>query len=192
MLKRIFYILLVCMVALSAEASAQIFTPRHPIYIVNGVRMQEAEVKAIDPEDIVENKLLPVDEDTIAKYGQEASNGVMIITLRYDTPAHFEVDGKEQNFSSYVADRVEWKYPNPAARVIISFKVNTDGSTEVNKVLEATDKRFLRRVEKALAAAPKWSPALKDGKPISTQHVLRITLPKGATVQREKVVVYRW
>ena len=192
MLRHFFYILFIWLVAGATDVSAQIFTPRHPIYIVNGERMQEAEVKAIDPEDIVENKLLPADEETIAKYGQEASNGVMLITLRYDTPALFTVDGQEQNFSSYVADQVEWKYPNPAARVIISFKVNPDGSTAVNKVLEATDKRFLRRVEKALAAAPKWSPALKDGKPITTQHVLRITIPKGATVQREKIVISRW
>lgn len=192
MLKLFSKILIFLLPMIYQKAQAQIFTPQHPIYIVNGVRMQEAQVKAIDPEDIVENKLLQVDEQTIAKYGQEASNGVMLITLRYDTPASFRVDGKEQSFSSFVADMVEWKYPNPAARVILSFKVNPDGTTSLNKVLESTDKRLLKRIEKAMAAAPKWSPALKDGKPISTQHVLRITLPKGATVQREKIVISRW
>ena len=103
MLQRICQILIFLLPMICQQAQAQIFTPQHPIYIVNGVRMQEAQVKAIDPEDIVENKLLQVDEQTIAKYGQEASNGVMLITLRYDTPASFRVDGKEQSFSSFVA-----------------------------------------------------------------------------------------
>ena len=173
------------------DVAAQIFTPRLPIYIVNGVKMSEQEVKSIDPEDIVDNQLLPADEHTIQKYGQEASNGVVLITLRYDTPACYIVDGEEQNFSSYVASQVEWKEPNPTARVILSFRINEDGSVTTNKVLEATDKRLLRRVEKAMASVPKWRPALKDGKPISTQHVLRITLPKGGRLMREKVVVYR-
>ena len=173
------------------HASAQIFTPRLPIYIVNGTRMTEQQVKAIDPEDILDNQLLPADEQTIQKYGQDASNGVVLITLRYDTPARFLIDGVEQNYSSHVANMVEWKYPNPTARVIISFRINTDGSTSISKILEATDKRLLRRIEKAMASAPKWTPAMKDNSPISTQHVLRITLPQGGQLQREKVIVYR-
>ena len=89
--------------------SAQIFTYVPPIYIVNGERMDEDEVKAIHPADIVSNELLPVDEKLIEKYGHDAANGVIVITLRYDTPAHFEVDGKQMNFSSYIAERVKWR-----------------------------------------------------------------------------------
>ena len=43
-------------------AVAQVFKPRLPIYIVNGERMDEEQVRAIDPEDIVSNELLPADE----------------------------------------------------------------------------------------------------------------------------------
>ena len=60
-------------------AEAQVFTHRLPIYIVNGERMTEEEVRAIDPEDIVSNELLPADEATIEKYGQDAANGVIVI-----------------------------------------------------------------------------------------------------------------
>ena len=35
------------------RAEAQVFTPRLPIYIVNGERMDEEQVRAIDPDDIV-------------------------------------------------------------------------------------------------------------------------------------------
>ncbi len=64
------------------SASAQIFETRLPIYIVNGERMSEEEVKAIHPADIVSNELLTVDEAVIEKYGHDAANGVVVITLR--------------------------------------------------------------------------------------------------------------
>ena len=83
MLRHFFYILFIWLVAGATDVSAQIFTPRHPIYIVNGERMQEAEVKAIDPEDIVENKLLPADEETIAKRMDRASKEADVIE-KYD------------------------------------------------------------------------------------------------------------
>ena len=137
-------ILFFCVATL--DVAAQIFTPRLPIYIVNGVKMSEQEVKAIDPEDIVDNQLLPADEHTIQKYGQEASNGVVLITLRYDTPACYIVDGEEQNFSSYVASQVEWKEPNPTARVILSFRINEDGSVTTANKFPTSTQRLVRDI----------------------------------------------
>lgn len=116
--------------------------------------MSEQEVKDIDPADIIDNKLLPVDEQVIAKYGNDASNGVIIITLRYDTPARFEVDGQEIAYSSFIADQVKWSEMDGVARVIISFTVGEDGSIVHTDVLEATDKRLLRRIEQAIEEAP--------------------------------------
>ena len=46
MLQRICQILIFLLPMICQQAQAQIFTPQHPIYIVNGVRMQEAQVKA--------------------------------------------------------------------------------------------------------------------------------------------------
>lgn len=153
--------------------------------------MSEQEVKDIDPADIIDNKLLPVDEQVIAKYGNDASNGVIIITLRYDTPARFEVDGQEIAYSSFIADQVKWSEMDGVARVIISFTVGEDGSIVHTDVLEATDKRLLRRIEQAIEEAPRWQPALKDGKGVQTEHLLRITLPKGRKMPREQVVRIR-
>ena len=169
-------------------AVAQVFTHRLPIYIVNGERMTEEQVKGIHPKDIEDNHLLPADEQTIERYGHEAANGVVVITLRYDTPARFEVDGQMTNYSNYIADRVRWDETDPVARIIISFKVKADGSVSDNDVLEATDQRLLRRIEKAMAEAPRWQPALKDGKGVETTHLLKVTLPKGRTMPRERVV----
>lgn len=161
---------------------------RLPLYIVNGERMSEEQVKGIHPKDIEDNHLLPADEQTIERYGHEAANGVVVITLRYDTPARFEIDGQTTNYSNYIADRVKWDDTDPVARIIISFKVKPDGTVSDNDVLEATDKRLLRRIEKAMAEAPRWRPALKDGKGVETTHLLKVTLPKGRTMPRERVV----
>ena len=171
----------------ASDATAQ-SRKRLPLYIVNGERMSEEQVKGIHPKDIEDNHLLPADEQTIERYGHEAANGVVVITLRYDTPARFEIDGQTTNYSKYIADRVKWDDTDPVARIIISFKVKADGTVSDNDVLEATDKRLLRRIEKAMAEAPRWRPALKDGKGVETTHLLKVTLPKGRTMPRERVV----
>lgn len=174
--------------SLSAPDATAQSRKRLPLYIVNGERMSEEQVKGIHPKDIEDNHLLPADEQTIERYGHEAANGVVVITLRYDTPARFEIDGQTTNYSNYIADRVKWDDTDPVARIIISFKVKPDGTVSDNDVLEATDKRLLRRIEKAMAEAPRWRPALKDGKGVETTHLLKVTLPKGRTMPRERVV----
>ncbi len=173
------------------SASAQIFEQRLPIYIVNGERMSEDEVKAIHPADIVSNELLTVDESVIEKYGHDAANGVVVITLRYDTPARFEVDGKEAKFSSYIAERIKWSEIDGVARVVMSFTVSGDGTVSEKEVLEASDRRLLNRVRKVMEQAPKWISAKKDGKGIETDHILRITLPMGYKMPRERVILIR-
>ena len=45
------------------------------------------EIASIPPEDIERVETLPADEETIARYGLRASNGVLLVTLRYDSPA---------------------------------------------------------------------------------------------------------
>lgn len=182
------FLLFAGLLLLSASDATAQSRKRLPLYIVNGERMSEEQVKGIHPKDIEDNHLLPADEQTIERYGHEAANGVVVITLRYDTPARFEIDGQTTNYSNYIADRVKWDDTDPVARIIISFKVKPDGTISDNDVLEATDKRLLRRIEKAMAEAPRWRPALKDGKGVETTHLLKVTLPKGRTMPRERVV----
>ena len=178
----------VLFLALSAPDATAQSRKRMPLYIVNGEKMTEEQVKDINPKDIVDNHLLPADEQTIERYGHEAANGVVVITLRYDTPARFEIEGEVTKYSAYIADRIKWDETDPVARIIISFKVKADGSVAEFDVLEATDKRLLRRIEKAMTEAPRWQPALKDGKGVETTHLLKVTLPKGRTMPRERVV----
>ena len=164
---------------------------RMPLYIVNGKRVTQSEAQDISPRDIISEKMLPADEQTIAKYGAEASNGVVVITLRYDTPARFEIGGQEQRYSAYVAQQVKWGEFDPVARVIVAFKVDADGSVSLREVLESSDKRLQRRVEKVLASSPRWIPAKREGKGVDTDHVLRITLPEGRELPPEPVILIR-
>lgn len=190
-MRRYFYLIVAALCLIVQETAAQIFTPRLPIYIVNGERMDEQQVKAIDPADIVSNHLLPVDEALIEKYGHDAANGVVVITLRYDTPAAFVMDGREQSYSAYIARQVKWDNNEPVARVVISFKVLEDGTVLIDRVREATDRRLLRRIQRAMEEGPKWRAAVKDGKGIESEHILRIMLPEGKPMPHERAILIR-
>ena len=48
---------------------------------------------------------LPADEQTIERYGSDASNGVILITLKYDSKAVFTADS--HSFDRNVARRIK-------------------------------------------------------------------------------------
>ena len=150
------YALLLYILFLAAAVRAA--TPRpQPLYIVNG--KETTEIRSIPPEDIENVEMLPADEETIARYGQRAAHGVMLITLRYDRPASFPADSA---FGSYIARQVRWDESEPTARVVLRYKITPDGETVVQQELESTDNRLKRRVLKAVAEAPRWHPAQKN------------------------------
>lgn len=151
---------------------------QHPIYVVNG-RITD-DIRGISPDDIETTEMLPADEETVARYGSAASNGVVLITLRYDTPARFpEADG---SFDDYIARQVTWSDPLPAARVVLRYKILADGQTIPVRELETTDRRLRRRIVAAIEKAPRWQPAMRNGRPVESEGVLRIELPEGQTV----------
>lgn len=174
------YILLFAL-ALAFTAAAQ-----QPLYIVNGVATED--ISSIPPSDILETEMLPADEETIARYGAKASNGVTLITLRYDKPAVF---GDGESFNNYISKQVKWAADEPAARVILRYTITSEGHTVIGTELESTDSRLKRRVLKAVAEAPLWHPAMKDGAPVDSEGVLRVQLPEGKPMPRQIEVVWR-
>lgn len=177
-------ILLLFLTAVALPLAAQ---QRRPVYIVNGVLYEGDAFREIPPAEIESMEQLPADEQTVARYGEAASNGVIIITLKYDTKAVF--DGGGQPFDRYVAARVKWDATDPVARVVYRFKVLRDGRVELTDLLESTDGRLRRKVVRAVAAAPRWSPATKNGQPVETEHVLRVQLPAGREMPPERAVI---
>ena len=178
-MKKFLILLFLCSAALRAAA-------QEPLYIVNGEEREE--IRSIPPDDIEQIEALPADESTIALYGDRASGGVMLITLRYDQPAVFLSDS---TLSEYIAGNVTWGNDEPAARVILRYTITPEGKTVVSQELESTDSRLKRRIVKALSEAPAWKPATKNGQPIASEGVLRIQLPEGKPMPRQVELVWR-
>ena len=169
-------------VAVSVPAHAD--PPRRPLYIVNGVPVET--LHDVPPEDILSTEMLPADEETAALYGEQANYGVIIVSLRYDTPASFG-DGTE-SFASYIARNVDWGSAERVARYVVRFRVLCDGTIDVGEELESTDPQLRRKVLRAVAKAPRWQPATKEGVPVESGHVLRIQLPEGREMPRERYI----
>ena len=167
-------------------ASVQAQNRTTPLYIVNGVEMES--VRHIPEDNIEQIDQLEVNEATVAKYGERANNGVIVITLRYDREAEF-TGGK--TLADYVAERVTWPDNYGVARFVARYTIEADGSFRLGSVLESTDHQLQKRVLKALKGLPKWQPATKQGKAVSSDYVLAVQLPKGKEMPKEPYIVIR-
>lgn len=157
-----------------------------PLYVVGGEPMRS--IGHIAQSDIESIESLPADEETIARYGEDAGNGVIIVTLRYDTPARFTAEGYS-GFNDYISSNVDWDDRMPAAKISLRYTVLSDGSVTVEEILQSTDKRLLRRVTRAMAEAPAWQPAMRDGTPVESRHLLNIILPAGKQLPAERGII---
>lgn len=174
-------LLLILLLTSALTAAAQ-----EPLYLVNGKEVDE--ISSIPPDDMESVEMLPADEETIARYGEKAYNGVMVVTLRYDTPARFPAG---ESFDAYIASQVKWPEEETAARVVLRYTVTPEGRTVAGDELESTDSRLRRRVLKALEEAPLWEPATKNGTPVASEGVLRIQLPEGKPLPRLPELIWR-
>ena len=157
-----------------------------PLYVVNGDVVDS--IEHIPHENIERIDNLPADEDTIAKWGLGASEGVILVTLRYDTEAQFSYNDYN-NFTDYLASAVRWDESMPAERVSLRIMVDNTGKATINEVIDTSSKQFLKRVTKAINEAPHWSPAERSGTPVESLHLVNIQLPKGKSMPREMGVI---
>ena len=165
------------------SATAQTQTP---LYIVNGVEMES--VKHIPEENIEHIDHLEADEATVAKYGERANNGVIIVTLRYDKEAKF-MGGT--SLADFVEERVKWSENWGVARFVARYTISADGSFRLGSILESTDHQLRKRVLRVLEDMPAWQPATKQGKAVESDYVLSVQLPKGKEMPKEPYIVIR-
>ena len=165
------------------SATAQTQTP---LYIVNGVEMES--VKHIEESNIEHIDHLVADEATVAKYGERANNGVIIVTLRYDKEAEFSGGA---SLSDYIEERVKWDDSWGVARFVARYTIAADGSFVLGSILESSDNQFRKRVLKALQDMPRWQPATKQGKAVESDYVLSVQLPRGKAMPKEPYIVIR-
>lgn len=164
-----------------ASLSAQ-----RPMYVVNGTVVDS--IEHIPHEDIENIEVLPADEQTIRQWGEGAGEGVIIVTLRYDTAAHFNAPPYD-NFTDYLAHTVKWSERMPAERVSLRIRVDASGHAEVETVLQATSRALLKRVTKAIANAPLWSPAIRQDRAVESLHLVNIQLPEGKQMETERSII---
>ena len=157
-----------------------------PLYIVNGVVMES--VQHIPEENIEHIDHLPANEESVAKYGERANNGVIIITLCYDKEAEFK---GEKSLADYVSERVKWPDNYGVARFVVRYTIGADGSFRLGDILQSTDHQLRKRVLKVLQSLPKWQPATKQGKAVESEYVVAIQLPKGKEMPKEPYIVIR-
>lgn len=165
-----YILLLSALFAATLSAVAQ-----RPLYIVNGVETEE--IESIPPDDIENIESLPADEETIARYGEKAANGVILISLRYDKPAIFEAG---TTFDEYIAGQVKWDDDEPAARIILRYTVTPEGKAVLAQELESTDNRLKRRVLKALSEAPHWPRRRKTASPSQAKGCCTSSSPRAS------------
>lgn len=162
---------------------------QEPLYLVNGERREE--IETIDPEHIERIEQFPADEQTIARFGPEAGNGAVVVTLKFDRAPRFN-HPEGWSFAEYITREVDWQENDLTARIAIRYHISEEGILEVDKILEATEKRLLRRIEKALEECPRWEPAQKEDRPVkSAGYVLRLTLPEGRELPPERYIILR-
>ena len=145
-------------------------------------------VKHIPEENIEHIDHLEANEDTVAKYGEKANNGVIIVTLRYDKEAEF-MGGK--SLADYVSEQVKWPETYGVARFAARYIIAKDGSFKLGSILESTDGQLRKRVLKVLQTLPKWQPATKQGKAVESEYVLAVQLPRGKAMPKEPYIVIR-
>lgn len=159
-----------------------------PLYVVNGAVVDS--IEHIPHENIERIDNLPADEESIAKWGLGASEGVILVTLRYDTEATFNY-GDYNNFTDYLASAVRWDETMSAERVSLRIEVDSTGRATINEVIASSSKQFLKRVTAAINNAPRWTPAERDGTPVESLHLVNLQLPKGKQMPREMGVIIR-
>ena len=176
------------LVTLFAMFWASILWAQQPLYVVNGKVVES--IEGIPHDDIESIDVLPADEDTIAEWGLAASEGVIVVRLKFDTPASFSAEGIN-NFTTYLAKQIKWDESMPAERASLRLRITKEGTAEVVEVLDTTSRQFLKRVTKAIAAAPRWQPAMRDGKAIESLHLVNIQLPMGKELPKDPYVIIR-
>lgn len=159
---------------------------RGPLYVVNGARMDS--IEHIEQSNIERIDVFPATEETIEKWGIEASEGVIMVTLKYDTPARFETEGYS-NFTTYLQHTVKWDKNMPAERVSLRLTIDSEGRATIAKVLQSTSRQYQKRVERAIALSPYWTPATKNGKAVESTQLVNLLMPEGKQLPAERGVI---
>ncbi|MFI3293360.1 MAG: hypothetical protein SNG27_06940 [Rikenellaceae bacterium] len=144
-----------------------------PLFIVNGLEVEKSEFESLSPE-ILDSITVLKDVESTKAYGSRGDYGVIVVTLKCDTPPIFSEDMK---FRKYLYENIKWSDKEYLATARLKYRLKADGSMKLIEI-DSDNKRFKKRVLKAFEAAPKWlSPAMNMGEAIEIECMEYISLP---------------
>ena len=170
-----------------------------PYIIIDGEKKGvDFDLSAISPSDIESISVLKNKAETTAIYGDEAKNGVLIITTKKAGSAvtssngknkadngdkvFVEVDqmpvfpGGHEAMFKFIAEQM--KYPVEAqengfqGRVICNFVVKKDGSIDNIQVVRGVAPSLDAEAVRVISEMPKWTPGMNKGEKVNVQFTM--------------------
>ncbi|MES2004751.1 MAG: N-acetylmuramoyl-L-alanine amidase [Bacteroidota bacterium] len=171
-----------------------------PLYIIDGVKADD--IHTLDPSNIDRVDVLK-DAAAIVKYGEEARNGVVVIStkkkeelMRVENVFSGNADGEKVFIQSQVpvefpGGGVAWvkylernlnkdiakKNGGPPGKYTVSVSFIVDKSGNVSDVKAENDPGYGTKEEalRLIKSGPKWKPALQNGQPVIAAHKVSIS-----------------
>ena len=167
---------------------------KKPIVLLEGHRITYETFTRMDPDEIASITVLK-DQPAVDQYGEEARNGVILITTKKgvevftpveQNPEYFDVveqmpefPGGAQALFGFVAKNI--RYPKAAedagiqGRVIVTFVVMKDGSIGEVKVAKGVSPELDGEAVRCVKSMPKWKPGMQKGQAVNVKYTIPLT-----------------
>ena len=132
---------------------------KQPIYILDGGRIDLETFNHIDPKEIASVTVLK-DQPAVDQYGEEARDGVIIITEYLAKNIHYPKEAAEKKIQG---------------RVILTFVVEKDGSISRVKVVKSVEPSLDQEAIRVVKSMPKWTPGKQNGKNVAVKYTIPMT-----------------
>ena len=167
---------------------------KKPIVLLEGHRITYETFTRMDPDEIASITVLK-DQPAVDQYGEEARNGVILITTKKgvevftpveQNPEYFDVveqmpefPGGAQALFGFVAKNIH--YPKAAedagiqGRVIVTFVVMKDGSIGEVKVAKGVSPELDEEAVRCVKSMPKWKPGMQKGQAVNVKYTMPLS-----------------
>ena len=165
-----------------------------PMLIVDGKTVTREDIQALPPESVA-NIVVMKEEAAIKSYGENAKNGVIIITTKKrqeeldnepKQPDVFDVVEGMPQFPGGAAALMQYlsqniRYPKEAmeaktqGRVIVQFVVEKDGSISGAHVVKSVNPQLDAEALRVISAMPNWTPGTQNGQTVRVKYAVPIS-----------------
>ena len=167
---------------------------KKPIVLLEGHRITYETFTRMDPDEIASITVLK-DQPAVDQYGEEARNGVILITTKKgvevftpveQNPEYFDVveqmpefPGGAQALFGFVAKNI--RYPKVAedagiqGRVIVTFVVMKDGSIGEVNVAKGVSPELDEEAVRCVKSMPKWKPGMQKGQAVNVKYTMPLS-----------------